>query len=176
MARGRHVWMTETGHALYGGEPGLSDTYISSIWWLDQLGLLAREGVSRVFRQSLVGSDYGLIDQDTFEPRPDYYASFLWKRLMGNVVFRAPLVEGQDGKIRAYHHTSATKSNSHCLLLVSLRSCESLVTVAGSIRAGTSSNLSGVPSLFPTWRSTVFLSKRTSSSRGAKSPRKGSTG
>ena len=52
--------MTETGHALYGGEPGLSDTYLSSIWWLDQLGLLAREGVSRVFRQSLVGSDYGL--------------------------------------------------------------------------------------------------------------------
>ena len=54
-ARGRQVWMTETGHALYGGEPGLSDTYLSSIWWLDQLGLLAREGVSRVFRQSLAG-------------------------------------------------------------------------------------------------------------------------
>lgn len=135
IARGRQVWMTETGHALYGGEPGLSDTYLSSIWWLDQLGLLAREGVSRVFRQSLVGSDYGLIDQNSFEPRPDYYASFLWKRLMGNSVFRAPLVEGQDGKIRAYHHTSAKKSRTHCLLLVSLHDAKSLITVAGSIRS-----------------------------------------
>ena len=127
--------MTETGHALYGGEPGLSDTYLSSIWWLDQLGLLAREGVSRVFRQSLVGSDYGLIDQDSFEPRPDYYASFLWKKLMGDSVFRAPLVERQDGKIRAYHHISAKKSRTHCLLLVSLRDSKSLVTIAGSIRS-----------------------------------------
>ena len=53
---------------------------------------------------------------------------------MGNVVFSAPLVEGPDGKIRAYHHTSAKKSHSHCLLLVSLRDYESLVTIAGSIR------------------------------------------
>jgi heparanase len=134
MARGRRVWMTETGHALYGGEPGLSDRYVSTVWWLDQLGLLAREGVSRVFRQSLVGSDYGLMDQDSFEPRPDYYASFLWKKLMGNVAFTEPRVEGQDGKIRAYHHSCAKKPHSHCLLLVSLRNAESLVTVAGSVR------------------------------------------
>ncbi len=62
-ARGRQVWVTESGHALYGGERGLSDTYLSSLWWLDELGLLAREGVARVFRQSLVGADYGLLDQ-----------------------------------------------------------------------------------------------------------------
>ncbi|MGA2612961.1 MAG: hypothetical protein ABSG38_05870 [Spirochaetia bacterium] len=42
-----------------------------------------------MFRQSLVGSDYGLLDQNSFAPRPDYYASFLWKRLMGNRVFKA---------------------------------------------------------------------------------------
>jgi len=132
-ARGRQIWMTETGHALYGGEPGLSDTYLSSIWWLDQLGLLAGEGVSRVFRQSLVGSDYGLLAQDTFEPRPDYYASFLWKRLMGNAVFRARVVEKSGGKIRAYHHSAAKKLRSHCLLLISLRDSRSLITVAGLV-------------------------------------------
>lgn len=68
---------------------GFPTPHLSSIWWLDQLGLLAREVVSRVFRQSLVGSDYGLLDQNSFAPRPDYYASFLWKRLMGNRVFKA---------------------------------------------------------------------------------------
>ncbi len=132
-ARGRQIWMTETGHALYGGEPGLSDTYLSSIWWLDQLGLLAREGVSRVFRQSLVGSDYGLLDQNTFEPRPDYYASFLWKRLMGNAVFRAHVVEKSGGKIRAYYHSAAKKLRGRCLLLVSLRDTRSMITVAGMV-------------------------------------------
>lgn len=133
-ARGKDVWMTETGHALYGGEPGQSDTYLSSIWWLDQLGLLAREGVSRVFRQSLVGSDYGLLDQDSFAPRPDFYASFLWKRLMGNDVFRAPLLQGPDQRIRVYHHCSAKKRRNHCVLLVSLRGTPSRIDVPGSIR------------------------------------------
>ena len=132
-ARGRQIWMTETGHALYGGEPGLSDTYLSSIWWLDQLGLLAREGVSRVFRQSLAGSDYGLLDQNSFEPRPDYYASVLWKRLMGNTVFTVPPIERADGKIRAYYHSSAEEPRTHCLLLVSLRNTHSMIDVAGSI-------------------------------------------
>jgi len=132
-ARGRQIWMTETGHALYGGEPGLSDTYLSSIWWLDQLGLLALEGVSRVFRQSLVGADYGLLDQDTFEPRPDYYASFLWKRLMGNTVFRADLSEKAKGKIRAYYHSSAEKHDSRCLLLISLRSARTHIAVPGTV-------------------------------------------
>jgi heparanase 1 len=132
-ARGRPVWMTETGHALYGGEHGLSDTYLSSIWWLDQLGLLAREGVSRVFRQSLVGSDYGLLDQNTFEPRPDYYASFLWKKLMGKRVFKADVVGKSSGKIRAYYHSSVNKLRSFCLLLVSLRDAHSLIAVAGPV-------------------------------------------
>jgi heparanase 1 len=132
-ARGRPVWMTETGHALYGGEPGQSDTYLSSIWWLDQLGLLAREGVSRVFRQSLVGSDYGLLDQDTFQPRPDFYASFLWKRLMGNRVFRARTVEKSGGRIRAYCHSAARGLRGRCLLFISLRKARSLITVPGLV-------------------------------------------
>jgi heparanase 1 len=132
-SRGRHVWMTESGHALYGGEKGLSDTYISSLWWLDELGLLARESVSRVFRQTLVGSDYGLLDQATFAPRPDYYASFLWKKLMGRVVFSQPRVEGRDGRVRAYCHSSGRKRGSVCLLLVSLRDSPSKIFLNGGI-------------------------------------------
>lgn len=135
-AHGREVWMTETGHALYGGEPGMSDTYLSSIWWLDQLGLLAREGVSKVFRQTLVGSDYGLLDQKTFEPRPDYYASFLWKKLMGPMVFGAPRLEGPDKGIRAYLHSCAEDGAANCLLAISLRDKRSRIGVPGLIREG----------------------------------------
>jgi len=128
-ARGRQVWMTETGHALYGGERGLSDTHVSSLWWLDELGLLAREGVARVFRQSLIGADYGLLDQSSFDPRPDYYATFLWKRLMGPVAFAAPEIEGPDRRIRAYRHSSAGGRGRSCLLLVSLRGLPSRISL-----------------------------------------------
>jgi heparanase 1 len=98
-------WLTETGHALYGGEPGVSDTFISTLWWLDELGLLAREGTARVFRQSLIGANYGLLDEQTLEPRPDFYASFLWKRLMGNSVYTPHSTPPEYSKVRFYLHT-----------------------------------------------------------------------
>lgn len=131
LAGGRECWMTETGHALYGGEPGLSDTYCSSLWWLDQLGVLAREGTSRVFRQSLTGADYGLLDQAGFAPRPDYYASFLWKRLMGTEVFQSPKIEGPDNRLRAYRHSSVLDGDSSSVLLINLRNWPAYVAFEG---------------------------------------------
>ena len=69
---GSEVWLTETGHAQCGGMPGISDAFIASLWWLDQLGTLAKRGHRVVVRQTLSGSDYGLIDDVTLEPNPDY--------------------------------------------------------------------------------------------------------
>lgn len=112
-------WVTETAHALYGGEPGLSDSFVSTLWWLDELGLLAREGATKVFRQALVGARYGLLDQDSMDPRPDYYASFLWKKLMGNlVVTERPGVE-VDRKLRLYVHVDK-KTASWTVLAINL--------------------------------------------------------
>lgn len=111
------LWVTETGHALYGGEPGLSDTWLSTPWWLDQLGLMAHEGVETVFRQSLVGGDYGLLAEGTFAPRPDYFASLLWKAHMGPRVHARPRVEGPDRRLRAWHHEDETGSG---VLLINL--------------------------------------------------------
>jgi len=117
-AAGRPLWITETGHALYGGEPGLSDTWLSTPWWLDQLGLMAHEGVDTVFRQSLVGGDYGLLSEKTFAPRPDYFASLLWKARMGPLVHGRPRVEGRDRRLRAWHH--GQPDGSACVLLINL--------------------------------------------------------
>lgn len=115
---GAPLWLTEVGHALYGGEPGVSDTWLSTPWWLDQLGLLAHAGVGAVFRQSLVGSDYGLLDPQTFAPRPDYFASLLWKHHMGPLVHEKPQVQGPDRRLRAWHH--GRDQGPGCLLLVNL--------------------------------------------------------
>jgi len=35
---------------------------------------------------TLAASDYGLLDQNTFEPRPNYWATLLWRKLMGTTV------------------------------------------------------------------------------------------
>ncbi len=106
-APGRPVWLGETGHAQFGGEPGLSDTFLSGLWWLDQLGLLARLGHDVVVRQTLAGLDYGLLDADTLNPRPDYWHSLLWKRLMGRQVYAAG-AEGEGAqRLRVYAHGAA---------------------------------------------------------------------
>lgn len=96
------LWVTETGTAQCGGEPGLSDTFAGSFFWLDELGVLARAGVRVVARQTLSGSDYGLLEETTLAPRPDYWISLLWKRRMGTRVLRLD-VRGSP-KVRAYAH------------------------------------------------------------------------
>jgi len=80
------VWLGETASAQCGGEPGISNTFADALWWLDELGRLARRGEQVVIRQTLSGSDYGLIDDATLEPNPSYWASWLWRRLMGTRV------------------------------------------------------------------------------------------
>jgi heparanase 1 len=126
-------WMTETAHALYGGEPGISDTFASTLWWLDELGLLAREGVDKVFRQSLVGARYGLLDQDTLVPRPDYWASFLWKKLMGPVVYPSPAPGRWPKKVRVFLHGSDTDPGARTLLVINLNQTRAVSLVVDGV-------------------------------------------
>jgi heparanase 1 len=97
------VWLGETGNAQCGGEPGVSDRSGATPWWLDQLGRIARRGEPITVRQTLSGADYGLLDDSTLTPRPDYWASVLFKRLMG---VRA-LAAQTSGTVQAYAHCSA---------------------------------------------------------------------
>lgn len=105
-APGAEVWLGETGHALCNGEPGLSDRYLAGLWWVDQLGMAARLGQPVTVRQTLAGGSVGLIDKDTLTPRPDYFNSLLWKRLMGQRALSANLEELASGSgielVRAY--------------------------------------------------------------------------
>jgi heparanase len=113
------LWLGETGPAQCGGEPGLSDRYASGLWWLDQLGLAARGGQSVVVRQALVGSDYGLLDGATLEPRPDYYNSLLWRKLMGPIVLDARVSTGNP-YVRAYAHCSPEPGSGVSLLVLNV--------------------------------------------------------
>jgi heparanase len=42
-----------------------------------------------VIHNTLASSDYGLLDDNTMMPRPNYFAALLWRKLMSNVVLDA---------------------------------------------------------------------------------------
>ncbi len=123
-APGKPIWLGETGNAQFGGEPGVSDVYVGGLWWLDQLGLLAAGGHDVVIRQTLSGLDYGMIETGSLEPRPDYWNSLLWRRLMGRDVYAAEghaENTGDDaGKLRIYAHSGTAGDGSIAVLLINL--------------------------------------------------------
>ena len=86
---GKPLWNTETAQAACGGSPWAS-TFLDSFRYLNQLGVLAQQGVQVVMHNTLAASDYALIDRDTLEPRPNYWAAVLWRRVMGRTVLAAP--------------------------------------------------------------------------------------
>ncbi|MBR1120547.1 hypothetical protein JQ628_03385 [Bradyrhizobium lablabi] len=85
---GKPIWVTETAQAACGGDAWAS-TFLDSFRYLDQLGRLARAGVQVVAHNTLAASDYGLLDETTLKPRPNYWAALLWRRLMGTTVLDA---------------------------------------------------------------------------------------
>lgn len=61
-------------------------TFLDSFRYVDQLARLAKQGVKVVFHNTLAACECGLLDQNTFTPRPNYWAALLWRRLMGTTV------------------------------------------------------------------------------------------
>jgi hypothetical protein len=92
-APGKPMWLTETAEAACGGNPWAA-TFLDTFRYLDQLGRLAKAGVQMVAHNTLAASDYGLLDETTLRPRPNYWAALLWRRLMGTIVLDAGLHDG----------------------------------------------------------------------------------
>src|ERR1700726_4705295 len=82
---GKSLWITETADAACGGNPWAS-TFLDTFRYLVQHASLAQSGVKVIMHNTLASSDYGLLDENTFEPRPNYWASVLWHKLMGTTV------------------------------------------------------------------------------------------
>ena len=117
-APGKPIWLGETGDAQFGGEPGLSDAYLGGLWWLDELGLLATKDTQVVVRQTLTGMNYGMIDDTSLAPRPDYWNSLLWKQLMGSSVYPVKVSGDGSAKLRAYAQAAAVPPDGAVTLLL----------------------------------------------------------
>lgn len=110
---GKPMWLTETAEAACGGDR-LARQFVDAFRFLNQYGTLAQKGVQVVLHNTLASSDYGLLDEDTHEPRPDYWAMLLWKRTMGPTVLDPGTPKGE--ALRIYAHCQMGKRGGVTLL------------------------------------------------------------
>uniref|UniRef100_K1Q170 Heparanase n=1 Tax=Magallana gigas TaxID=29159 RepID=K1Q170_MAGGI len=103
---GKQLWIGETSTAWNGGAKGLSDGYVAAFMWLDKLGLAAKNNVGAVIRQTFYGANYGLIDHVTMEPNPDYWLTYIYKKLVGDYVFQTDSSDRRR-RVRFYAHCAA---------------------------------------------------------------------
>jgi heparanase 1 len=97
------VWNGESALEGDSGADGLTNTFVSSLWYANEMGLYAASGVGLVSRQTLVGGDYELVNKTTFRPNPDYYLLLAWRAVMGAGVLNATSSD-PTAPVRAYSH------------------------------------------------------------------------
>jgi heparanase 1 len=131
-APGKPIWLNETAQAACGGSPWAS-TFLDSFRYLNQLGALAQKGVQVVAHNTLAASDYALIDYDTMMPRPNYWATVLWRRTMGSTVLASPASPTPD--LRLYAHCSPGRKGSVGLLAINTGTAPQRLAVGGKARA-----------------------------------------
>jgi hypothetical protein len=114
---GKPLWLTETANAACGGNRW-DATFLDTFRYLDQLGRLAKSGVQVVMHNTLAASDYGLLDEQGFEPRPNYWGALLWHRVMGSTVLDpgVPVTPG----LHLYAHCLSDKRGGVAVLALNI--------------------------------------------------------
>jgi len=112
---GKPLWVTETADTGCGGNPWAS-TFRDTFRFLSQRGRLAQQGVGLIAHNTLAASDYGLLDEKTLEPRPNYWAAVLWRRLMGTTVLSPGAKAGDD--LYLYAHSMRDHSGGVTVLAI----------------------------------------------------------
>ena len=116
------VWLGEGASAGHGGIDNVSNAFESGFYYLDELGQLARLGVSVMCRQQLSADGYGLTTK-ALEPMPDFFTAILHKRLLGTTVLNSTVVMAgsrDDGMVRVYAHCGRDGSGTVALVFINL--------------------------------------------------------
>ena len=112
---GKVFWNTETAEAAGGANPW-AKSFLDTFRYIDQLGRLARQEVAVVIHNTLAASDYGLLDEDTFLPRPNFWAALLWRRIMGTTVLDPGVANGPG--LHVYAHSLHGVSGGVAMVIV----------------------------------------------------------
>ncbi len=121
------IWVTETAQAACGGAPWAA-TFVDTPRYVDQLGRLARGGVAAVFHNTLAASDYALLDERDFAPRPNYWAALFWSRWMGTKVLDVP---SAIPTLRTYAHCLKGSRGGVALVAINLGTTAATIEFKG---------------------------------------------
>ncbi|CAK8565245.1 unnamed protein product [Lathyrus sativus] len=110
------AWVGEAGGAYNSGGHDVSNTFLNSFWYLDQLGIASTYNTKVYCRQTLIGGNYGLLNTSTLTPNPDYYSALLWQRLMGKKVL-AVSSDISSPFLRTYVHCSKDRPGVTLLVI-----------------------------------------------------------
>src|SRR6202044_2120125 len=77
---------------------------------------LAKAGAQIVMHNTLASADYGLLEEETYVPRPNYWGALLWRQLMGTIVLESgvPMQMG----LHVYAHCERQVSGGVALLII----------------------------------------------------------
>ncbi|KZV57434.1 heparanase-like protein 3 [Dorcoceras hygrometricum] len=106
------AWVSEAGGAYNSGRNLVTNAFVFSFWYLDQLGMASSYDTKTYCRQSLIGGNY----ERSFTSY-NICSALLWHRLMGRNVLSTSFVG--TNKLRAYAHCSK-ESRGITLLLINL--------------------------------------------------------
>ena len=130
LASDKPLWLTETAEAACGGNRWAA-SFLDTFRYLDQLGRLARAGVQVVMHNTLAASDYGMLDEKSFAPRPNFWGALLWRQLMGSTVLD-PGVTDRTG-LHIYAHCQRGTPDGVSLLIINTdRSATHALTFAAA--------------------------------------------
>jgi len=125
---GGQMWVTESGDAGCGGNTWAS-TYADVPRTLNELGDFATVTDGIIFHNTLASSDYGYLKHGSFEPRPNFFAVLLWKKLMGGTVYASgePIREGA----HVYAHSRADGKEGAAYLIINNSAEPTTVQIPG---------------------------------------------
>ncbi len=121
------LWVGESALAWHSGREGVTDTFLSSAWWLSALGGLSatHDGFCR---QTFMGGNYELVNKTTKMPNPDYYVAKLFKDAMGARVLAS---NSSAELVHAFAHCSDGPEGGITLAWINFGTNDVTATVTG---------------------------------------------
>lgn len=112
---GAPMWITESADAACGGNTWAS-TFVESIRYVTELALFNQRTDGIIFHNTLASSAYGLLEAETHNPRPQYWAALLYSKLAGTTVYdtHEELIEGA----HVFAHSRKDKKDGICYIIV----------------------------------------------------------
>lgn len=112
---GAEMWVTESADAGCGGNTW-APTYVETLRYVDELGRFNASTRGILFHNTFASSAYGLLDEQTHMPRPQYWGALLYSRLAGTTVYdtKEPIREGA----HVYAHSRKDGKQGICYIII----------------------------------------------------------